>query len=295
MISLFAHLSRPINTSQVVFIPKGSTSEIISYLSSRNFNISKIDKYVLVLIGHIQAGWVQIGYTRLSKLDFLYKLTKAKAAMRDVTLLPGETSEYFLYDIAKKLGLNYTKLLTHLRTSAPIKEGFLVPDTYKIPLGISESHFIYYLVNLAKKVHEDRSKKIFGAFDERKWYEYIIIASIIQKEAANKKEMPLVSSVIYNRLKKNMPLQMDGTLNYGLHSHERITAARIKSDKSRYNTYKYTGLPPNAICNPSLAAIKAAIFPKKSNYLYFVRDKVTGVHKFSASYDEHIKAVNKNK
>ena len=295
IISLFAHLARPINTSQVVFIPQGGTSEIISYLSSRNFNISTIDKYVLVLIGHVQAGWVQIGYTRLSKLDFLYKLTKAKAAMRDITLLPGETSEYFLYEISKNMGLNYTKLLSQLHTSAPIKEGFLVPETYKIPLGISESHFIYYLVNLSKKAHEDRAKKIFGAFDEKRWYEYIIIASIIQKEAANEVEMPLVASVIYNRLKKGMPLQMDGTLNYGLHSHERITAARIKSDNSRYNTYKYAGLPSNAICNPSLAAIKAAIFPKKSDYLYFVRDKATGVHKFSVSYDQHTKAVNKNK
>ena len=92
-----------------------------------------------------------------------------------------------------------------------------------------------------------------------------------------------------------MPLQMDGTLNYGLHSHEIITPARIRNDFSRFNTYKFAGLPPSAICNPSFAAIKAAIFPQKSDYLYFVRDKVTSAHKFSSTYNEHIKAVNKNK
>lgn len=295
LISLFAHLARPISTSQVVFIPKGSSGEIISYLATQNFNVSKIDKYILSILGYAQSGWIQIGSTKLSKFEFLYKLTKAKAAMRDVTLLPGETSEYFLYEISKNFGLDYAKLVQNFYASSPIKEGFLVPETYKIPLGMSEEHFIYYLVNLSKKEHEKRAKKIFGTFDEKRWYDYIIIASIIQKEAANETEMPLVASVIYNRLKKNMPLQMDGTLNYGMHSHEIITPARIRNDFSRFNTYKFAGLPPSAICNPSFAAIKAAIFPQKSDYLYFVRDKATSAHKFSATYNEHIKAVNKNK
>lgn len=295
LISLFAHLARPIDTSRVVFIPKGSSGEIISYLTRQNFNVSKIDKYILAFLGYAQSGWIQIGSTRLSKFEFLYKLTTAKAALRDVTLLPGETSQYFLYEISKNLGLDYDKLVRNLHTSAPIKEGFLVPETYKIPLGMSEEHFIYYLVNLSKKEHENRAKKIFGTFDEKRWYDYIIIASIIQKEAANTAEMPIVASVIYNRLKKNMPLQMDGTLNYGLHSHEIITPARIRNDFSRFNTYKFAGLPPSAICNPSFAAIKAAIFPQKSDYLYFVRDKATSAHKFSSTYNEHIKAVNKNK
>lgn len=295
LISLFAHLARPIDTSRVVFIPKGSSGEIISYLARQNFNVSKIDKYILAFLGYAQSGWIQIGRTRLSKFEFLYKLTTAKAALRDVTLLPGETSQYFLYEISKNLGLDYDKLVRNLHASAPIKEGFLVPETYKIPLGMSEEHFIYYLVNLSKKEHENRAKKIFGTFDEKRWYDYIIIASIIQKEAANTDEMPIVASVIYNRLKKNMPLQMDGTLNYGLHSHEIITPARIRNDFSRFNTYKFAGLPPNAICNPSFAAIKAAIFPQKSDYLYFVRDKATSAHKFSSTYNEHIKAVNQNK
>lgn len=288
-------LAQPTNTSKVVFIPKGSTTEIISYLSSRNFNVSNIDKYILAFLGQVQAGWVNIGETRLSKLDFLYKLTHAKAAMREITLIPGETSEYFLKEISMDLGLNYDTLIKELRKQAPFFEGFLVPETYKIPLGITEEHFIFYLVNLSRKAHEERAKKIFGTYNAKEWQNYILIASIIQKEAANEAEMPVVASVIYNRLKKGMKLQMDGSLNYGLHSHERITAARIENDNSPYNTYKFQGLPPNAVCVVSLPAIRAAIFPKKTEFLYFVRDKATGVHKFSKNYDEHKSAVNKNK
>ena len=121
------------------------------------------------------------------------------------------------------------------------------------------------------------------------------MASIIQKEAANVNEMPIVSSVIYNRLKKGMPLQMDGTLNYGKYSHVKVTARRIREDDTSYNTYKNKGLPSNPICAISLNAIKAAIFPIKSNYLYFVKDNKTGLHKFTGSYKEHVNNINANR
>lgn len=290
-----ASLARPLDTSKVVFIPRGSSGDIISYLALRKFNVNALDKFVLIFFGSAQAGWVEIGSTHLSRMDFLYKLTKAKAAMRDITLIPGETSEYFFAQIAKDFNLDKRKLLKELNTKAPFGEGFLVPETYKIPLGITEEHLVFYLINLSKKTHEERAKKIFGTYNPKEWQNYILIASIIQKEAANEEEMPLVASVIYNRLKKGMKLQMDGTLNYGKYSHERITPERIATDNTRYNTYKYAGLPENAVCVVSLPAIKAAIFPKKSDYLYFVRDKKTGKHKFSTTYDAHKNAINQNK
>ena len=291
-ISWGASLCQPMNTSKVVFIPKGSSADIISYLSLRNFNVNKLDKYILALFGSAQAGWVEIGTSRLSRLDFLYRLTKAKAALEEITLVPGETSEYFLKDISSKLGLKYELLLSELRANALFFEGFLVPDTYKIPLGMSEKHLIFYLVNLSKKIHEERSTKIFGTFNQKEWENYIIIASIIQKEAANEDEMPLVASVIYNRLKKGMKLQMDGTLNYGLYSHEKVTPQRIANDNTRFNTYKFAGLPEGAVCTVSMSAIRAAIFPKKTDYLYFVRDKKTGKHIFTTNYDAHVNAIN---
>ncbi|WP_281527107.1 endolytic transglycosylase MltG, partial [Campylobacter avium] len=119
----------------------------------------------------------------------------------------------------------------------------------------------------------------------------VIIASVIQKEAANNEEMPIVASVIYNRLRIGMKLQMDGTLNYGEYSHTKITPQRIREDESSYNTYKHEGLPAEAVCNVSLNAIKAAIFPAKSDYLYFMRDKSTGQHIFTTNINDHNKAV----
>lgn len=245
-------------------------------------------------MGKPQSGWINIGKAELSRFDFLYRLTKAKAAMTDITLIPGETSEYFLQEVSKQLNLDYKKLVKEFYEQSPLKEGYLVPDTYKIPIGISEKHLIYHLLSLSTIRHEETAKRIFGDWDKKKWYQYIIIASIIQKEAASEDEMPTVSSVIYNRLKKNMKLQMDGTLNYGLHSHEKITPERIAKDTSRYNTYAHEGLPPQAICNVSFPAIKAAIFPKKTNYLYFVRNKSTGKHAFTSTLNGHQEEIKKS-
>ncbi len=291
MLSLIFHLAKPMETSKVVYIPKGSVSQIISYLDINNFAISKpIDKYLLYFIGKPQFGWIDIGQTRLSRGDFFYKLSHSKAALKTLTLIPGETTEIFLKKTSKEFNLSFGKLYKFFIENSPFKEGLLVPDSYNLPMGISEKHLIYYLINNSLKIHKENSLKIFGEYNQKKWYKYLIVASIIQKEAANKREMPIVSSVIYNRLRKGMKLQMDGALNYGLYSHAKVTVKRIKEDKTRYNTYRYKGLPKYPVCNVGKDAIVAAIFPKKTNYLYFVKNS-KGVHSFSKTYTKHKRYV----
>lgn len=222
--------------------------------------------------------------------EFLYKLTTSKAAMRDITLIPGETTYAFSYLLAKKFHLNADKLYANFIKLAHIKEGALVPNTYKLPIGIDEKRAALVLLRSSYKKHRAWSEKIFGTYNKSKWEKYLTIASVIQKEAANKQEMPIIASVIYNRLKKGMKLQMDGSLNYGIYSHQKITAARIRRDASRYNTYRYRGLPPAPICNVELSAIKAAIFPAKTNYIYFMKGK-NGKHKFSRYYSTHLRNI----
>jgi UPF0755 protein len=280
-------------STEAVYIPQGSIAQIITYLEEKNFDIApNVDKYLLYSIGQPQSGWIDVGKNNLTIGDFLYKLTTSKAAMKTLTLIPGETIDIFLLETSKEFSLSYDELMKAYLELSPLRDGFIVPETYKVPMGIEERHLIGYLVSYALDYNEKISLKIFGKFDKESWYRYLIIASIIQKEAANEEEMKLVSSVIYNRLKIGMPLQMDGTLNYGKYSHVAVTAQRIKEDKSKYNTYIHKGLPPVPISSVKKEAIIAAIFPKKTNYKYFVKSK-NGDHIFSASYAEHIKNIYK--
>ena len=254
------------------------------------FDVCKLDSLLLRAIGSPQSGWIDMGDTLNNKADFLYKLTKAKAALQNVTLIPGETTYIFLKQLSQELNLDFETLQMEFSKQSPLEEGILVPNTYKIPIGITEKELISLLLKQSLKKMKEFSYKVFGNYNETKWFSYLAIASIIQKESANNEEMPLVSSVIYNRLKKGMKLQMDGSLNYGEYSHQKVTPQRIREDKSFYNTYMYTGVPKIPICNVSLEAIQAAIFPAKTNYLYFMKSK-KGTHNFSCNYSTHMHNV----
>lgn len=275
-----------------MFVPKGSATKIISYIS-KDFNntFTKFDPYILARMGKIQYGFLDLNSTNLAKIDFLKALANAKPISMDITLIPGETTVVFLKDISKKNNLSFEKLMSEFQKNAPIKEGYLVPDTYKFLKGDSEESIIKKLLDVAKKRQNNLEIKYFKDTNSTRWNEILIKASIIQKEAGNIQEMPIVSSVIENRLKNNMKLQMDGTLNYGEFSHTKVTAQRIKDDKSKFNTYLNEGLPPMPICNVSKEAILAAIHPKKTEFLYFVKDKNSTGHIFSKSYKEHEKNI----
>ena len=222
--------------------------------------------------------------------DFLYKLTTAKAALQNVTLIPGETTYIFLDDLALKLNLDRDKLESEFLSQSKIEEGAFVPNTYRLPLGITEKELIRILLYESNQQMQKLSKKLFGTYNEKKWFQIVALASVIEKESANIKEMPLVSSVIHNRIKKGMKLQMDGTLNYGKYSHIKITPQRIREDESIYNTYKYGGVPSIPVCNVSFDAIKSAVFPAKTSYLYFMKNKA-GTHDFSRNYSTHLSNI----
>ena len=283
------------NSTKVLFIPKGSTNDTVSYLNKTGYELNIIDKVMLRTIGFIQSGWISIDENRLTKMDFLYKLTTSKAALKNITLIPGETSYIFLKQLAKELNLSEDKLHNVYKKHAYKLDGNILADTYSLPYGMNEDHLIFYLLSQSSKKYEEFSKKIFGLYDKKKWYHYLSLASVIQKEAASIEEMPIVSSVIHNRLRRGMKLQMDGTLNYGKYSHVRVTSQRIKEDTSSYNTYKNNGLPKDPVSAVSLNAIKAAIFPVKSDYLYFVKNNKTGLHTFSKSYKSHVNNINANR
>lgn len=273
-------------TSKVLYIPQGSIKKIIAHLHASNPEIGAVDALLIRFVGRPQHGWIDLGETAMSHGEFLYRLTHSKAAMKSVTLVPGETTFVFFGQLAERLDLDPERLMEVFAETSPYKEGAFVPETYKLPLGITEERAVALLLEYSAKKHRAWSEKIFGTYNERKWLTYIAIASVIQKEAADADEMPLISSVIANRLAKGMKLQMDGTLNYGPYSHQKITPARIRTDESRYNTYLYKGVPPNPVCNVGFDAVRAAIFPAKTEYLYFTKGP-DGKHRFARYYSTH--------
>jgi UPF0755 protein len=285
------YLQETIALPQKIFIPKGSTKSALKALQKSGIDVSDYDHYLVKLIGYPQAGWIDLGTTSMSRSKFFQGITKAKAAQSTVTLIPGETKELFFKQLEKKFGLSVTKLHTFYKEVAPYPDGVILAETYNIPKGVKERELITYLVEKSLKEHQKTSMTLLKKYDEKEWFEnYITKASIITKEAANVTEMPLVSAVINNRLKKGMPLQMDGTLNYKLQSHQKVTPKMIKEDNSKFNTYKHKGLPPHPICSVTKDAIKASVHPSDVKYLYFVRTK-KGKHTFSNTYKEHISHI----
>jgi UPF0755 protein len=170
-------------------------------------------------------------------------------------------------------------------------EGYLFPDTYMIPQDIS-------LTGLRDMMLSRFDRVVMPVWDKSSrdtnltLHEIVTLASIIEKEAAVDEERALISSVFHNRLSKRMHLGADPTVKYALSEFRKPTKKVFYIDleiDSPYNTYKYIGLPPGPICNPGLASIVAAIYPAKTDYLYFVARK-DGTHIFSVTWQEHEKA-----
>ncbi len=271
---------------KIVYIPQGSVFKSIAHLQNEGVNLYKIDAFILRLIGKPQQGWIDVKEEKLTRIEYLYRLTTAKAATREITLIPGETTVVFLDQLSKELELDNEKLKSAYKKSAQIPEGNFVPDTYSVPNGISEEDLIVYLLDTSKERMKAWSLEMTGGYNREKWLQLVTKASVIQKEAASEADMPFVSSVIDNRLKKEMRLQMDGTLNYGEYSHQVVTAKRIRMDKTPYNTYKHKGLPEYPVCNVGKIALNAALHPVRSDYLYFVRGK-NGEHMYSSYFSTH--------
>ncbi len=288
------YLAQPVAVTKVVYIPQGSITKIITHLKEEKLPVSRLDRYMIRLFGQPQSGWIDLKTNYQTQGEFLYRLCHSKAAVKTVTLVPGETTHFFIKALSETFELDELKLREFYEERTPIKEGYFIPESYNIPIGIKEEYLIYILLEFAKSKHQELAEKLFGSYNESQWFRYLRIASVIQKEAANKEEMPLVASVIFNRLKKNMRLQMDGTLNYGIYSHQRVTPYRIRHDKTPYNTYKYRGIPPLPVCVVSSDAIIAAIKPSKTEYLYFFKNK-KGTHDFTRYYSTHLKNIGNGK
>lgn len=170
-------------------------------------------------------------------------------------------------------------------------EGYLYPDTYLFYVHSDVPEMAEKMVRRFNQVVMPFWKKT--AKDTKfNLHEILTLASIIEKEAGNPKERAIISSVYHNRMNKNMFLAACPTIKYALNDPTpKVYKWQLEVD-SPYNTYKNKGLPPGPICNPGIESIKAAVYPAKTNYYYFVA-KDNGSHIFSATWQEHQKARQK--
>ncbi|GGX72028.1 endolytic transglycosylase MltG [Streptomyces anandii] len=169
-------------------------------------------------------------------------------------------------------------------------EGYLFPATYPVRPGATPQSLLALMVDTADKKFEGAPIAAGAQRNSMNLYQAVTIASIVQAEAASKADMGKVARVVFNRLERGMPLQMDSTLNYALNrSTVRTTAADTRVE-SPYNSYQRMGLPPTPIDNPGEEAMRAAINPTPGDWLYFVTVK-PGDTRFTADYAQHQRNV----
>lgn len=240
--------------------------------------------------------------SNMSVGDAMSILLNANSSVVRVTIPEG----YNLREIAQRLeesGLvDSTEFLQVARNYAPYSymekkqdadyraEGFLFPDTYEFSNDSSPEDIMKRMVDEfdSKLTPEVRQK-----MKERNLtiHEMVTLASLVEKEALFKDDMPIIAQVFYKRLKINMPLQTDTTITYLIGAKEDVSIADTKVN-SPYNTYQNYGLPPGPIASPGMDAINAVLNPANTDYLYFVADR-QGHNYYSNSYAEHMGNVNR--
>ncbi len=233
-----------------------------------------------------------------SPANILKQLHQGKVFQYTITLVDGWT----IYQV--QAALNEQPRLKHQVGNTPPKqlmqqlgfapswpEGLFFPDTYFYIAGTSDKAIL-------QRAHKSMQQKLNQAWQHRAAglpydspYQALIAASLIEKESADPSERTLISSVLVNRLRLGMPLQIDPTVIYGMGEQYdgSITSKDLRQD-TLYNTYIRMGLPPTPIAIPSESAIEAALHPATTKYLYFVA-KGNGLHQFSETLTQHDKAV----
>lgn len=184
-----------------------------------------------------------------------------------------------LMEAAESREYNYEFLDESEGEGAYRLEGYLFPDTYQFYVGMQASSAINKLLdNYRRKITEEMQARV----DElgMSMYDILKVASLIEKEAANDEERPIIASVIYNRINSDMVLGIDASVLYPYNDHEGAPTAAMLEKDDPYNTRIRMGLPPTPICNPGLASINAAIFPAATDYYYYALDTESGQHRF---------------
>jgi UPF0755 protein len=301
-----------------ILIPKGATSASIA----KELNEAKIINNPIAFRLYIKykhaSGFNYGSHTFSPEMDYdhiiqVLKQSQASLATVKVTIPEGKTIQWIDQKLAdekvcdpgefitacKTGGFNFTfdKQIVNSNDRLYKYEGYLFPDTYDFYVGstgktVAQKILANFSVKFDKTM-TDRAAAIHYSVDQ-----VIILASIIQSETGDVKQMGKVSSVFHNRLEKPISdiggkfLQSDATVFYVTKDVQPVLAQSSIENASAYNTYKYQGLPPGAICNPGLDAIHAALYPDDTAYYYFVTD-INHKYYYAATLSQHNANVKK--
>jgi len=292
LLSLAYHFMPMNNGKKVFYIPSSDIRDIVHTLKNNGYEVTWIDQKMLTLKKIPEEGWYSVTPSKQGRFSFFLHLhTQKTNALMDIIVYAGETKEEITQRLAKDMKLEQKSLMQYYQTLSQFEEGDILAQRYTLARNADENTTIHYLFLASNRtLREFQNVYVTTPIDKDTLKRLLTIASIIQKESNSIQEMPLIASVIYNRLEKNMRLQMDGTLNYGKYAHTIITPERIKNDMSLYNTYKYKGLPPHPLSSVSIDTLKASVNPQESKYLFFMLTP-QGTHGFSETYKEHLEKI----
>lgn len=293
----------PFGPSTETFVdiaPGSSTIQIARQLESAGVVRSQFgfDLWRRVARGKLKAG--EYRFDHAAPLTEVYdRIARGDVYTVAVTVPEGAT----IFDVATRLeqaGIathgefladqpRLVDLIADLDPHAKTLEGYLFPDTYRFPRNTTPIQIAAAMVKRFRAIAAEVGLK-------ENVHDVVTLASLVERETAVDAERPLVASVFDNRLAKHMPLMTDPAVIYGLQVkdewHGVIHASDLKLD-TPYNTYLHAGLPPGPVANPGLPALRAALNPAPSNYLYFVASGANpqGKSLFAATLEEHTKNV----
>ena len=300
------HPRKPTSPGEaVIFFPFGTpTTEIFRRLSDERVVspawLAEAWYRIAESATPLQAG--EYRFSRPTPLsEVIARMARGDVVRHTIVVPEGLTSEetfelFWSRGISRKQAFEKAftnpELIASVARGGPDLEGFLFPDTYVVTRSTSARQIVEsMLANFRKHfTPEMRERAAAMRFSVR---DAVTLASIVQKETLLAREGPVIAGVYFNRLRRGMRMQADPTVTYAMKRDAKWTGTLYRSDygyPSVFNTYLHGGLPPGPICNPGEAALKAAVTPVKSEFLYFVADR-TGGHTFSKTFQEHLDAI----
>jgi UPF0755 protein len=289
----------PLATTKSVAIPRGeSTHEIAARLEREGAITDRwlfmAGYYMVRVTGGGERGvQLKAGDYQIPREASIRAIIDILSEGRTTTVLVTIPEGFTSYQIVERLKAN--PILTGEITEVP-EEGTLLPDTYSVPRGATRQGIIDRMRAEQRKLMDKLWSQRQKDLPVKSWEEAVVLASIVEKETGRNDERERVAAVFMNRLKKNMRLESDPTIRYGIDGGKVDWGQPImkteRAQKNAHNTYQIFGLPPTPICNPGRAAIAAVLNPASTKDLFFVADG-KGSHIFAETADEHYANVKK--